>query len=295
MGKNRGGIPIAYILYGLALFCLLVLIFLPYRRLTETLVERWGERSGVSIQYSHFDYSFPASCSLQKVAISLTRTERRIPLYVGDSLDFKISPFKLLGRKLAVSFRGEGYGGDFSGRVSLPIPVRSESGDYHLNVRKVRVEEMLAPYYLRDFKIEGNLTGEADFRVPRRENFLKAVGQTKVTLTQGRVRNILIRGLDLPDFDFQSFDAEAKLADGIMKVAKCSLVSDIFLAEIHGEVLLDPTDVRESHLNLTARLKPKSGDPINLKGVAQFFNKSLDREGYYIFQLRGTFRYPELT
>jgi len=294
MKESRGSVSILYVLYGVLLFCLLLLIFFPYDRLAERLIRRFSEEQKISIRYDQFDFSFPLRCSFQPVEILLPYGSRRIPAYRGDSLSLRVFPGALVGGDLHVDFHGKAYGGTLSGSARMKFPISSMAGAYHLQVREVRIEDVLAPFYLRNFRIHGSLTGEGDVEVPPEAGYTRAVGKVVVSLQQGSVRNILIHGLDLPDFDFQTIETVADLGDGILMVRKCHIVSEVLLAEIDGEIRLDARDVRESRLNLTAHLKAQAGDPINLKGVAQFFNKSLDSNGYYAFRIQGTFRNPEL-
>jgi len=147
---------------------------------------------------------------------------------------------------------------------------------------------------MRNFKMNGRLTGRADVQLIGKEYLAKGTGTLLATLSQGMVRNILVQGMELPDFAFESIKVEAKLADGKLKLQSAHLDSEVLWAEFNGEVELNAGDLRDSLLTLSARLKPVENDPINLHGVASFYNKTLDPEGYYPFQLRGTFRLPEL-
>jgi len=294
MKDCRGGVSILYILYGVLLFCLLLVIFFPYSRLAERLIHRFSEQQKVAIHYDQFDFHLPLRCSFQPIEILLPYGTRRIEAYRGDLLSLRVSPWSLVTGTLHADFDGKGYGGELAGSARIKLPLTSVAGMYLLKIQEIRIEDVLAPFYLRDFKIDGTLSGEGHIEVPKEAGYIQATGKIVASLQDGSIRNILIHGLDLPDFDFQTIEAEVDLGDGILKVVKCHIVSAVFLAEIDGEVRLDARDVRKSRLNLTAHLKAQADDPINLKGVAQFFNKSLDADGYYPFQLHGTFRNPEL-
>lgn len=294
MRESRGGFSILYVLYGALLFCFLVLLFFPYNRFVESLIHRFSEKQKVEVRYDQFDFRFPLRCSFRPIEILLPYGAKKIPVYRGDSLSLRVFPWPLVRGDLHVEFHGKGYGGTLFGSARIKRPLSSVAGKYLLQVREVRVEDVLAPFYLRDFKIDGSLTGEGDIAVPEGAGYLRAEGKIAASLQQGSVRNILIHGFNLPDFAFQTIDTEAELCDGVLQIRKCHIVSEIFLAEIEGEVRLDVGDVRESRLNLTAQLKAQTGDPINLKGVARFFNKSIDSQGYYSFRIQGTFRNPEL-
>ncbi|NOY52271.1 MAG: type II secretion system protein GspN [Deltaproteobacteria bacterium] len=294
MKGNHGGFSILYVLYGLFLFCLLLLIFFPYGRLAESLIHRFSEERKITMRYDHFDFHLPLRCSFQPVEILLPNGDGQIPIYRGNLLSLRVSPWSLFRGRVRADFQGKGYGGTLSGSVRIRRPFSSGAGKYFLQVAQLRIEDVLSPFYLRDFKIDGRLSGEGTIRVPEEGRYLKATGKITASLKNGSVRNILIQGLDLPDFNFQAIEVKTDLREGVLRIRKCHVASDILLAEIDGEVRLDARDIRESPLNLTAHLKAQADDPINLKGVARFFHKTPDSKGYYSFRIQGTFRNPQL-
>ena len=294
MKNLKGRIPLQYLLYGLIAFCLLVAILFPYKRVAETVIHTIEKKSGVTLVYEKMDYRFPASCTFEHIEIYLPSEMGRTRVYAGDSLSLRVSVLSLLKKKIKLRFQGDGFGGQADGEVILPIPVRPELGSYHLNVNDIRYEEVVEPFYLRNFKITGRLTGQAEARFQGEDPIANGTGAIHASLAQGNVRNIFVQGMELPNFDFQTIEADGKLSNGKIHLERCNIDSEVLLAEIIGEIELNTKDILESKLQLKARLKPMEEDPINLHGVAMFFNKELDSEGYYPFQLIGTFRYPIL-
>jgi len=294
MIRSRGRVPITYVFYGLGLFIILLAVLFPYKRLAGTLLERLEARTGIDVIYKELGYTFPLGFTFEKVEVVLPQSMGRFKAYRGETLTVKFSLLSFLKKSVGLNFSGISYGGKTSGQVRLPVPVQPDLGSYRFQVEDVRYEEIIAPFYLRNFKISGRLTGEADFQSHGKDVMTSATGNLHAALTQGKVRNLYIKGMDLPDFDFQSIQARASLAEGKLVIEDCQIRSDILEAEIKGELELNARDFRDSSLHLTARLKPMEEDPINLHGVASFFNKVLDSQGYYPFTLQGTFRYPEL-
>jgi type II secretion system protein N len=286
--------PIAYIFYGLALFCLLVGVLFPYERFAHTMISRLERNSGVELNYQELDYAFPAGVKLDRVSVFLPLGTGRIQAYKGDHLAVQVNPLWLFVRKLNLKFQGAGYGGELAGRAHLAVPAQPAAGDYVLQLKDVRIEEVISQFYLRNFKLSGAVTGDADLHLKGPEDFASATGKVAAALREGMVRNIVIKGLDMPDFAFKEIETESVLENGTLQVESFRIDSEIMLAEIEGEVRLTPADVRDSQLNLNARLKPRENDPMNLHSVAALFDKRLDSEGYYPFKIRGTFRYPEL-
>jgi type II secretion system protein N len=293
-GGSSGRLPLVYLLYGTALFFLLIVIFFPYRRMTDTLITRFEVRTGVDFIYRDPGYIFPAGCSFDHFEIIAPMKRGRISVFKGDLLSLNLSLLPLLKKELNIRFQANGFGGDAAGEAVLKIPIQPEIGTYHLQIKDIRIEEILSLFYMRNFKMNGRLTGQADVQLIGKEYLAKGTGTLLATLSQGMVRNILVQGMELPDFAFESIKVEAKLAEGKLKLQSAQLDSEVLWAEFNGEVELNAGDLRDSLLTLSARLKPVENDPINLHGVASFYNKTLDPEGYYPFQLRGTFRLPEL-
>lgn len=291
---ERGRIPVAYLLYGVFFFCLLIAIFFPYKRLAQRLIGRFGQRSGIQVNYQDFAYAFPAGCAFEGVEIFLPSSAGRIRAYKGSHLTLRFSLLSLLKRDLRLRFDGDAYGGETAGEAVLPLPVRREAGTYQLQVKDLRYEEIVAPFYLRDFKISGSLTGTLDLHVQGRDYAADWTGTLRAALNQGKIRNLFIKDMPLPDFAFEEIEVKADLAKGNLHLEGCRVKSEVFFGEIRGEIALDSRDIRDSRLNLSARLKPAPEDPVNLHGVATFFNKAPDAEGYYPFRLQGTFRFPEL-
>jgi type II secretion system protein N len=292
--RLSGRLPLVYLLYGTALFFLLIVIFFPYRHLTDTLITRFENRAGVDLIYRDLGYIFPAGCSFDHLEIIAPMKRGRISVFKGDLLSLNLSLLPLFKKELNIRFQANGFGGDAAGEAALKIPIQPEMGTYHLQIRDIQIEEIFSLFYMRNFKVNGSLTGQADVQLVGKEYLAKGTGTLLATLSQGMVRNILVQGMELPDFAFESIEVEAKLEDGKLKLKSAHLDSEILWAEFDGEVELNSNDLRDSSLILSARLKPVENDPINLHGVASFYNKTLDPEGYYPFQLRGTFRLPKL-
>ncbi len=291
---SSGRLPLIYLLYGAALFFLLIVIFFPYRHLTDTLITRFENRTGVDLIYQDLGYIFPAGCRFDHLEIIVPMKGGKISVFKGDLLSLNLSLLPLFKKELNIRFQANGFGGDAAGEAALKIPIQPEKGAYHLQIKDVRIEEIFSLFYMRNFKIKGSLTGQVDVQLMGKDYITQGTGTLLATLSQGTIRNILVQGMELPDFAFESIKVEAKLADGKLKLQSVRLDSEILWAEFEGEVELNAKDLRNSNLTLTARLKPVENDPINLHGVATFYNKTLDPEGYYPFQLRGTFRFPEL-
>lgn len=294
MSNTRGRMPIAYILYGTSLFLLLLLVFFPYKRTAENLIAHFVRKTGIGLAYKDLSYLSPLGCRFDHVEIQMPYQGVKYSIYKGEALDLRLSLLPFVRKRMDVRFLGKGYGGEISGEVSLRVPVKPESGRYHLQVKDLRVEEVLEPIYMRNFKIRGILTGEAEFQLQGRDYYTSGTGMFVAALKQGRVRNILVKGITLPDFDYQTMQADVKLQGGKLRVENFLLESDILVAKIQGEIIINPENLRDSSLNLSARLKPMENDPVNLHGVAAYFNRTLDREGYYPFELRGTFGFPAL-
>lgn len=294
MSNTRARIPIAYILYGTSLFLLLFLVFFPYKRTAENLIAHFARKTGIGLAYKDLSYLFPLGCRFDHVEIQVPYQGVRYRIYKGEALDVRLSLLSLVRKRMDVRFLGKGYGGEASGEVSLRVPVKPESGRYHLQLKDLRVEEVLEPIYMRNFKIRGMLTGEAEVQFQGKDYYTSGTGMLVAALSHGRVRNILVKGITLPDFDYQTMQADVKLEGGKLRVENFLLESDILAAKIQGEIIINPENLRDSSLNLSARLRPMENDPVNLHGVAAFYERTLDREGYYPFELRGTFGFPEL-
>jgi type II secretion system protein N len=294
MSRFQGRTPIAYLIYGFVLFCLLVMIFFPYKRVAQTWLSELEEQTGIDLAYRSLSYRFPAGVRFNDVEVFLPQRVGRISAFKGETLTVKISLLRLLLKDLGVRFQGKAYGGELAGRLLTGFPVEPGPGSYRLKVEEVKYEEIVAPLYLRNFKISGRLTGEVDLDLEAPHYLGSGNGSLQAVLRQGRIGNLFIEGMDLPDFDFQEIRVEARLEQGKLRLESFTIESEILLGEIRGEIELHSRDLRESRLGLDARFKPAENDPVNLHGVAAFFNKTLDEEGYNPFRLQGSFRYPEL-
>ncbi len=294
MRNPSGRVPILYLIYGLVLFCVLVAVFFPYSRLAATVLRRIEKQTGIQVSYRDLAYVFPAGCRLERAQIAVPTQVGKIHAYKGEELTLKVSPLSLFRKNIRVRFEGDGYGGGIAGKAALALPVGSGAGAYRLQVDGVDVREILAPFYLRNFKLTGALTGEADLALSDLKDLVAASGKMDATLHDGEVRNIYVRGLDLPDFAFKVIRANGLLDSGTLQLRECHIDSEVLLADMDGEIRLNPRDLRDSQLNMKARLRPQPGDPANLHSVAALFGKIPDVEGYYPFRLFGTFRQPEV-
>ncbi len=294
MHTTRGKSPVVYLLYAFVLFFFLIVFLFPYRRFAETLIGHFEEKLGVELAYQELEYAFPCTCRLKNVEIFLPLENGRISAYRGKRLSLTFRPAPLLKKRIGFHIQGEGYGGKVSGDAVLAFLSHPGSGNYRFKVRGVRIEDVLSPFYLRNFKLRGMLDGDADWHLTERGDGYGAGGSLSLLLRNGAVRNILIRGLDLPDFSFKKIQVISRLSAGTLHVEICRVDSEIFLAEISGDIRISVRDIRDSELALSARLKSRPGDPINLHGVAAFFGKKLDPDGYYPFRFSGTIRFPEI-
>ncbi len=294
MSNSHGRVPILYVVYGLVLFCVLVAVFFPYSRLAATVLRRIERQTGIQVSYGDLAYVFPTGCRLERAQIAVPTHVGKIHAYKGEQLILKVSPLSLIRKNISMQFEGDGYGGGIAGQAALALPVGSGAGDYQLKVDGVDVRQILAPFYLRNFKLSGALTGDANLSVIDMNDLDTATGNMDATLREGQVRNIFVRGLDLPDFAYQLIRAKGTLENGTLQVRECHIDSEVLQAEIEGEIRLNSADLRDSQLNMTARLKPPRRDPANLHSVAALFGKSPDGDGYYPFRLFGTFRQPQV-
>ncbi len=294
MRHPSGRVPISYLFYGLVLFCLLVAILFPYKRFAKTMIGRLEQKSGVELRYQEFAFAAPFGFQLKNAEVYLPARSGRINAYKGEQLLVKFSPLSLLMKDLSLKLEGIGYGGELEGSARLDLPIQPVTGDYELRLKNVRIQELISQFYLRNFKLSGAITGEADVHLEGAEAFSSATGKLQATLSDGQVRNIVIQGLDIPDFAFDKMDAAGILQNGTLQLRHFKVDSDILLGEMEGEIRITPQDIRDSQLNLNARLKPKENDPMNLHTVATLFDKIADRDGYYPFKITGTFRFPQL-
>ena len=171
--------------------------------------------------------------------------------------------------------------------------MRPEAGSYTVEARGVRYQELVAPFYLRNFKVTGRLSGRGELTLDGAFP-AGARGSLEAELTEGTVRNLFVQGMVLPDFAFDTVRLRGRLEGALFTVEELSLKSEIFDGTLQGTCRVDPRDLRESSLDLTARLTPRPGDPVNLRGVASFLGKEADAGGAYVFALAGTLRRPRV-
>ncbi len=189
--------------------------------------------------------------------------------------------------KLSVRFKAEIYGGKVSGRAT-----KGKDLDLDLHWKNIALAELPAATRLPGAELQGRLEGDVDLRMDIQGNLLvPKSGNLTAGLEEGSARNLQVQGFALPGLEGITGKARITLGQKQATVDDFLLEADLLTFGLEGKILLARQLLRSS-LDLKGRVRLSGDLAAQYQPMLAGFLRNQDRDGFYIFSVKGRLDRP---
>jgi len=257
--------------YFAAAFLVFVLLLFPLDRVKAKLVNEVRQRAALDLAVSRISPRFFNSVTLTDVVLS---DQKGKVLFESPSIRMSVSLFNLLRGMLALDMKAKAYGGD------LLVKVQQRDGQQRFEVDAEGLDIAAYPA-LKDFglKLSGKLGGSVEMSGEAGKGRLWLKGLTS--------RELKIKGIPIPDLDFDQCWLEADIKGDRMTIKKMELDGKEIKIRCLGDMVLR----ERGSLNLTVKLKPSERLAREQAAVLSML-RNRDADGFYQLSVGGTMAEP---
>jgi len=257
--------------YFLVVFLVFLLLLFPFDLIKAKLENEVRQSMLVDLSIGRISPRFFNSFMLTDVIIS---DKSGKVLFESPSVKTSVSIFSLLRGIFAMDLKTKVYGGE------LLVKAQQGKGPQHLLFDANSLD--IGSYkLLKDFglKLSGKLGGNFEMTGD--------TGRGKVWLKGLTSRDLKIKGIPIPDLDFDQCWCEADLKGDRLTIRKLELDGKELKMLCLGDVVLR----QRGTINLTVKLKPSERLAHEQAGILSLL-RNKDADGYYQFSLGGTLSEP---
>ena len=201
------------------------------------------------------------------------------------------SLLRLMTGKLAFRFKAALYGGKVHGKAGKG----KETVDLALNWKNIALARLPVEARLPGAKLQGNFNGEMDLRMRIQGNrILPGDGTLKARLTGGFAKDLQVRGFALPGLEGITGQGEITLAQNRATVDVLTLKADLLDFALEGKMDV-ARSLTASPLKLKGKVKLSGTLASQYQPMLSGFLRKQDKDGFYIFSIRGTLGSPRLS
>lgn len=286
--KYRG--YVGYGLFTLVMILYFAVLTFPY----DTLRDRYLGEQIQGLPYRVTVESIRATPFLwiRATGIDVTqdKTEKTSLLKLHE-LRLRPSLFRLLTGQLAFRFKADLYGGRIRGSARRG----KESAELSVDWKNISVAKLPLQTELPGAQLKGRFNGEMDLRMHVQGNrFVPGEGVLKARLADGSAKNLQVKGFALPGLERLKGDGEISLGQNRATVDTLTLQADLFSLSLEGRMDLTRT-LTTNPLNLKGKIKLSGPLASQYQPMLAQFLRKQDKDGFYIFSIRGTLASPRLS
>jgi|GEM_PF-1653277 len=217
--------------------------------------------------------------------------ENEDPVLKLKEVRLRPSLFRLLVGKLAFRFKASLYGGKVQGRAGKG----KETVDLAMNWKNIALAKLPLEAYLPGAQLAGKINGEMDLRMRIQGNrVVPGDGTLTARLTEGSARKLQVQGFALPDLQGLDGQGEITLAQNRATVDALTLKADLLTFGVEGKMDI-ARRLNASPLNLKGKVKLSGALASQYQPMLSGFLRKQDKDGFYIFSIRGTLGSPRLS
>lgn len=258
--------------YFVTAFLIFLLFLFPFDRVKSRIESEVRARTPLDLTVSHISPRFFDRFVMQDVVVSDRATGR--VFFESPAVRANVSLLGLLRGFLSVELNGPAYGG------TLYVKVRQGGKKQSLIIDGSNFD--IGSYTLfKDLglKLGGTLGGNLELA--------GGSGKGRLWLKDLSWRGLTVKGIPVPDMDFEQGWLETELKGDRLTVKKLELDGKELKVRVNGDAFLRDRGA----LNLAVKVKPSerlSREQAGLFGLL----KNKDGEGFYQFMLGGTVDQP---
>jgi type II secretion system protein N len=201
------------------------------------------------------------------------------------------SLFRLLLGKLSFRFKAATYGGKIRGRAGKA----KETIDLSMNWRDIALAKLPLEAQLPGAQLEGKINGEMDLRMRIQGNRITpGDGTLTARLTKGSAQNLQVQGIALPGLQGINGQGKVTLTQSRATVDTLTLNADVLSFGLEGKMDI-ARRLNASPLNLKGRVKLSGTLASQYQPMLAGFLRKQDKDGFYVFSIRGTLGSPRLS
>jgi type II secretion system protein N len=262
---------LSFAAYFAAVFLVFLLLLFPYDRIKTKLESEVRRRTPFELNVARISPRFFNRFLLRDVVIS---DRNGTVLFESQSINTSVSLFGLLRGLISLDMKAEAYGGE------LLAKAQQGPGRQYLQLDADGLD--IGSYPL--FKDAGlHLSGKLGVNVEMTGD----AGKGRLWLKGLTSRQLTIKGLSIPDLDFEQCWLEAEIKGDRMTIKKLELDGKELKIRCLGDLVLR----ERGSLNLTVKIKPSERLAHEQAGLLSLL-KNKDAEGFYQFSLGGTLSEP---
>jgi len=201
------------------------------------------------------------------------------------------SLLQLLTRKLAFRFKASLYGGNVHGKAAKG----KDTVDLTLDWKNITLAKLPVEARLPGAKLQGKLNGEMDLRMRIQGNrVIPGDGTLKARLSEGSAKDLQVMGIALPGLEGINGQGEITLEQNRATVDTLTLNADLLAFGLEGKMDIGRSLIT-SPLNLKGKIKLSGTLASQYQPMLSGFLRKQDKDGFYIFSIRGTLGSPRLS
>ena len=287
---KKYGKYIGYVLFTLLMIVYFSFLTFPYDAVKDRYLAQ--QTQGMPYKVSIDKIRATPFLWIRATGVDVSQVKKD-PVSVLKLSEVRLRPsiFRLLVGKLAFRFKASLYGGKVKGRAVKD----EETVDLVLNWKNIALAKLPIEARLPGAQLKGKINGDMDLRMKiQRNRVTPGDGTIKVRLTEGSAQNLLVQGFALPDLQGLDGQGEITLAQNRATVDTLTLKADLFAFAAEGKMDLG-NRLTDSKLNLKGKIKLSGALASQYQTILAGFLRKQDKDGFYIFAIRGTRGSPRLS
>ena len=287
---KKYGKYVGYVLFTLLMIVYFLFLTFPYDAVKDRYLAQ--QTQGMPYRVSIDKIRATPFLWILATGVDVSETEKDpISVLKLREVRFRPSLFRLLMGKLAFRFKASLYGGKVRGSAGKG----KEAVDLALHWQNIALARLPVEARLPGAKLEGKLNGEMDLRMRIEGNrWVPGDGTLTARLTEGSVKDLQVQGFALPGLEGITGQGEITLAQNRATVDTLTMKADVLAFGLEGKMDIAKSLIT-SPLNLKGKIKLSGTLASQYQPMLSGFLRKQDKDGFYVFSIRGTLGSPRLS
>ncbi len=282
-----------YLLFGALLLLLLVYMRFPHEKTRKWIITSFENNFSYNLTIKDIRLVFPSGLHLTDVKITTDVKNKNVPIFQAKGVRARLQVLPLLVGHLDFKYTIYAYDGTIRGKVKIRHGTKTRTASIASSINDVNLLKSLPLDKNLGFYPSGKVDGKLKVVV---EDFNTPVlrGDTILTVENGKIKGINIKGIRVRDVSYNGIDCAFELVRDKMDLKELSLRGEDIEFSVAGEILVGK-EIGESSLRLRLKFKPTKGFEKKYRLVFRSFKRLKDKKGYFSFPVRGTLESPKIT
>ncbi len=291
--KNRILTYSGYLLFGALLFVLLVYMRFPYEKTRQLIITSFENNLSYNLTIKDLRLVFPSGLHLKDVKITTDVKNKNVPIFQAKGVRARLQILPLFVGHLDFKYKIDAYDGTIKGKAKIRRGAKTRTASIAASIYDVNLSKSLPldkyPGFYPSGKVDGKLKVVVeDFNTP----VLR--GDTILTVENGKIKGINIKGIRFKEISYNGIDCAFELTRDKMDLKELSLRGEDIEFSFAGKILIGK-EIGESPLRLRLRFKPTKEFEKKYRLVFRLFKQlNKDKKGYFSFPVRGTLESPKI-